>query len=154
MTTLTILIPTLLGLKGNLEMTLASRLSTHANLGHLDNTHDMWYMILGNLCLVQCQALIVAFFAAIVAILLGIIIPPHELNISEIIIVLVSALITASLASFFLGVVTSGVIAFSRKWGINPDNVAAPIAASLGDLCSLSILAWIATIVYENMSKL
>ena len=32
-----ILVPALLGLKGNLEMTLASRLSTAANLGILDN---------------------------------------------------------------------------------------------------------------------
>ena len=35
-----ILVPALIGLKGNLEMTLASRLSTHANLGHLDTLHQ------------------------------------------------------------------------------------------------------------------
>lgn len=48
-----ILVPSLLGLKGNLEMTLASRLSTEANLGHMDDSKEKWIMILGNLILVQ-----------------------------------------------------------------------------------------------------
>lgn len=48
-----ILVPSLLGLKGNLEMTLASRLSTEANLGHMDDPKEQWSMILGNLTLVQ-----------------------------------------------------------------------------------------------------
>ena len=45
-----VMVPALLGLKGNLEMTLASRLSTAANLGRLDAS-----MVMGNLVLVQCQ---------------------------------------------------------------------------------------------------
>ncbi|KFM73847.1 Solute carrier family 41 member 1, partial [Stegodyphus mimosarum] len=36
-----------------------------------------------------------------------------------------------------------GVVIFSRKCQINPDNVATPIAASLGDLTTLSLLAGI-----------
>ncbi len=51
-----ILVPALLGLKGNLEMTLASRLSTAANLGKMDGRPAAAALILGNLALVQCQA--------------------------------------------------------------------------------------------------
>lgn len=52
-TELVILIPALLGLKGNLEMTLASRLSTQANLGHMDTAKQKISIIVGNLILIQ-----------------------------------------------------------------------------------------------------
>lgn len=48
-----VLVPALLGLKGNLEMTLASRLSTEANLGNMDDSKEQWSMITANLILVQ-----------------------------------------------------------------------------------------------------
>ncbi|XP_048462622.1 solute carrier family 41 member 3 [Rhincodon typus] len=43
------------------------------------------------------------------------------------------------------------VILGSRKVGINPDNVATPIAASLGDLITLSLLAVISSVFFEHI---
>jgi len=52
-----ILIPALLGLKGNLEMTLASRLSTQANLGNLETARAQWDLSIGNISLNQVNSL-------------------------------------------------------------------------------------------------
>ena len=45
------------------------------------------------------------------------------------------------------------VIILSRKVNINPDNVATPIAASLGDLVTLSILSWVANMLFEAIGE-
>lgn len=46
-----------------------------------------------------------------------------------------------------------GVIVGSKKTGINPDNVATPIAASFGDLITLAILAWISQGLYKCLGR-
>ncbi|XP_043680825.1 solute carrier family 41 member 1-like isoform X3 [Vespula pensylvanica] len=149
---LMILVPALLGLKGNLEMTLASRLSTQANLGHMDTPKQQWYMIVGNLVLIQCQAIVVGFLGSVVAIVMGAF-RNGTVSLDHAYLLCASSLVTASLASFVLGLITAGVIVFSRHCHINPDNVATPIAASLGDITSLALLSWISTILYESIDK-
>ena len=39
-----------------------------------------------------------------------------------------------------------GVVILSRKYNVNPDNIATPIAASLGDLTTLVVLASFGTL--------
>ena len=41
-----------------------------------------------------------------------------------------------------------GVVLFSKKLGINPDNVATPVAASLGDLTTLALLSLVGKLVF------
>jgi solute carrier family 41 len=52
------------------------------------------------------------------------------------------------------GLITAAVIVFSRHCSINPDNVATPIAASLGDITSLALLSWISTVLYDAIGRL
>ncbi|XP_076176957.1 solute carrier family 41 member 1-like isoform X2 [Ptiloglossa arizonensis] len=143
-----ILVPALLGLKGNLEMTLASRLSTHANLGHMDTKKQKWTLIVGNLALIQCQATVVGLLASIAAVTLGWI-PEARFDAHHALLLCASALVTAFVASFLLGLVMVTVILLSKQMKINPDNVATPIAASLGDLTTLALLSGIASFLYR-----
>lgn len=98
-----VLVPSLLGLKGNLEMTMAARLSTHANLGNMQHWKQTLKLAKGNLALVQCQATVVSFLAALIAILWSIVWSNKGIDVDNCLIILASSLITANVACFALG---------------------------------------------------
>nr|XP_057931253.1 solute carrier family 41 member 2 isoform X3 [Doryrhamphus excisus] len=137
---LLILLPAVLGMKGNLEMTLASRLSTAVNAGRMDFPGDKWMLIIGSLALKQLQATVLGLLASLMATLLGWT-AEGRMPLNHVILVCSTSVSTAFVASLLQGVIMVGVILGSKRMGINPDNVATPMAASFGDLITLALLA-------------
>ena len=150
-----ILIPALLGLKGNVEMTLASRLSTHLNLGNMDEAKKRQQIMIGNMSLVQCQASSIGFVASLIAIIISFLFTDditYYLKFESILILITSSILTANIANILLGSLMIVVIIASKKFKINPDNIATPIAASFGDLTTLFILAYSSHFLYLNLT--
>lgn len=97
-----ILVPALLGLKGNLDMCLASRLSTQANLGRMTCRRDIIHMIVGNIALVQVQAIVASFIVAVFAMSVGSIMK-GTFEWSHAILLVASSMFTATSSCFVLG---------------------------------------------------
>ena len=96
----------------------------------------------------QAQALVVATLATVFSIVLG-----ADLTTFHQLLLGASAMGAASIASAILGTIMVGVIISSHYFKVNPDNVATPIAASLGDLVTLGLLSLLAQGFYNAGSK-
>ncbi|GAA5947351.1 hypothetical protein JCM3765_001636 [Sporobolomyces pararoseus] len=173
-----ILVPILLNLKGNLEMNLAARFSTSANIGELDLRRTRRSLIFGNLALLQVQALIVSLISGLLAFLLGLASrkgvhhslqhPIHKIGMIgtddqgndirggyfEALLVLCVSMLAASISSGVLGSFMCGLVVLCRRFRINPDNVSTPIAAVLGDVVTLVILGGLASLFAKFMGTI
>eukprot|EP00937_MAST-01D_sp_MAST-1D-sp2_P002667 g2667.t1 len=142
-----VLVPVLLGLKGNLDMTLASRLSTAAHAGELGargSWADARPALVSSLALVQVQAVVVALISALITCVAG----RAELDVRRAVLIVGAAVTTMVVSAFVLGVFTCALVVLSHWHDFDPDNIATPIVASLGDLFTLVCLAGVATALW------
>lgn len=85
-----------------------------------------------------------AALATLLSIIFG-----RDLHIAHMLLLGASSMSTAAIASASLGTIMICVIVISYVVRINPDNVATPIAASLGDLVTLGLLSTFAKWLYD-----
>lgn len=143
-----ILVASFLGFKGNLEMTLAARLATQANCGQLDSLLAQIQIGIGNVALIQAQATVVAFLAALIAICINYF-KDFTFQFDSSLLIMTTSLVTAAITGLFLSLLMIIVTVFSRKIGINPDNVSTLLAAFLGDISAVILLAGSAKLFYD-----
>ncbi|GBP59914.1 Solute carrier family 41 member 2 [Eumeta japonica] len=134
----------------NLDMCLASRLSTQANLGNMESAKEVISMVVGNISLVQVQAIVAATVVSLFAIVANTI-TDRAINGSYVVLLIASAVFTATTTCFVLDFVMVMVIYASHRFKVNPDNVATPLAASIGDIVSNTVLAVTAQYLYESI---
>lgn len=148
-----IILPALLGLKGNLQMTLASRFSTHSHLGQLQTTEELLSLTCTNLSLNQCFSIIISFTASLLVIVIQIITKDSSFDIKNSLLITTTALLTSSVTSLILDILMIMVVQASAVYSVNPDNVAIPMAASLGDITSLVLCSFLADSLYVSKSS-
>ncbi|XP_075264292.1 solute carrier family 41 member 1-like [Convolutriloba macropyga] len=135
-------------------MTLASRLSTAANLGMMDSRSGLWTIIVDNMLITQLQSTVVGLLAAVIAYVLALVQSMHFLQMHNAVVLCSSSVITSILVNITLSILMIAVVCMSRKLNLNPDNIATPVAASLGDLITISILAFVASFFHETIEEL
>ncbi|XP_017845984.1 solute carrier family 41 member 3 [Drosophila busckii] len=148
MNELFVLVPALCGLKGNLDMCVASRFSTQSNIGNLQDCKVIRQLVIGNLALVQVQAIVCSMLLVVFTVCVSSIIAqqPEFKNFS---ILAAAALVTSTTSCLVLDSILMLVILFSQRYRFNPDYMATPIVASIGDVISISLLSFTAAQLHD-----
>ena len=86
-----------------------------ANLGNLDTRSNCLSIVTSNLALIQCQGIVVGFAAAVFAAVMDTV-TEGTFDWKHGILLAAASIVTASIASFVLGLVMVLVIVLSRKF--------------------------------------
>lgn len=162
-------------------MVLGAKLGTAAAKGHLDEPARRRSIIVHALLYLQYQGLAVALLAGILAFLLGllhehkvvsstgVVVGYTRPGTSELFAVMGTSMATIAIASLALGAFMSLLVVMCRQVGVDPgklqqgratkaeanevatDNIASPLAACLGDLLTLCILAIVGSAVVQGI---
>ena len=132
---LIIILPAVIGMRGNIVTTLGSRLGSSIHLGIIDprnvmsnpETHENIY---ATLILSGVMAIITAVVAFSSSVSAGV----ETISLPALVII---TLLSSMIAGIFLVAITIGIMVLSFSRGLDPDNVTAPILTTVGDIISI-----------------
>lgn len=149
MNALFVLVPVLCGLKGNLDMCLASRICTQSNLGNMNEISAIYQLAIGNMALVQVQAIVCSFISCVVTSIIWSLIARRTMF-RDFALMAAAAMFSSTTSCIILDAFIILVIFFSQRYRFNPDYMATPIIASLGDVLSITLLAFSSAFLYKS----
>lgn len=141
-----VLIPALIGLKGNIDITLGSRLGSAIHLG-LISPGNIWNKEMReNVSAAFLLSCVMTIIAGVLAYATSFVLGMES-----------TGLLTLVLISFLAGVlsgtilifITVGIIIISVKFNLDPDNITAPSLATLGDVITIGNILIFAFILLE-----
>jgi len=137
-------IPPLLDLRGNINGALASRLGTALHIGVIEPKLSMSAELKVNLI----SSLILSFLASatigLISVGVGALFGTQSINILGIVAIAIFAGVVSGIILAAITVMVS-IVAYVRGW--DPDNVTAPLMATIGDLLTIVIIFLAAILV-------
>jgi len=143
---LLVLVPAILGMRGNISCTLGSRLGSAIHLGlisRIERNPELLNNVAGSLTLSLIMSVVLGFFAHLFTIALGM----ESAGALELVAIAVFAGISSGL---ILSVIAVVITIGAFRHGIDPDNITTPALGTLGDVvtrfmgfCSAKGVVWI-----------
>ena len=135
---LLLLVPAAIALPGKIFGALGSRLGTAIHTGtfrlSLRSTSVVGQNVWASLVLTLLLTLVLALLASAVASGIGV---EGAISVADYVVV---SVVGGTLASVFVLLVTLGMATASVRWGLDPDNVTAPMVTAAGDVLALPAL--------------
>jgi mgtE-like transporter len=138
---LIVLVPALIGLRGNINTTLGSRLGSAVHMGLITRGDFLNDEMKENIKASLTLSILMSFIAGLLAYLTTSIWGRSSWKIIPI------AVLAGSLAGLFLAFITIAIILYSFRRGLDPDNVTGPSLSTFGDLITLGCIFGIAILV-------
>ena len=142
---LLVLVPAILGMRGNISCTLGSRLGSAIHLGlinRIERNPELSNNVAGSLTLSLIMSAVLGLFAHLFTIALGM----ESAGVLALVAIAVFAGISSGL---ILSVIAVVITIGAFRHGIDPDNVTTPALGTLGDVvtmfmvfCSAKVVVW------------
>ncbi len=140
-----VLIPAIIGMRGNISTALGARLGSASHLGLISTENimnrDSMVNIKASLALSVLMGLLAGVVAHISLVALG--------RDSSGLLVLVSISVLAGfLSGLALAAITLGIMVLAFRKGYDPDNITGPLLSTVGDIITLLLIFGTATLIF------